>query len=387
MSKTVRYKLNKGGGKRNKRRKFDGGSKKKSVAFLPKLCKICISFLFVCLIGYWFFVAYTTVRDIKIIDVVGQESDVVEFADMGKVRRTLIVYENPNSSDRQNLFILAVFHNEDLSETLFYYFPKNLYLEDFLTGKHISIENLTDAGDSYMYEEKYAYVINQIEEQMAVNFDSYVWFGSEISKNFVSDSDRWGYNEDEVLQIFSKLSFFNLIPKYYKVHVFEDYFHSNMSFLEMYSYFQNIRGTISAKSYKYIDIREESLFENITLSSGKNARSLNVREMDISLRENIDILRTRDLTKEHVKVEIYNGTEIPGYARVMARKVYNAGCRVIRHENSGRIYENTTIYVSDSQRFENGLSVVGNILPNANIVEGRPDFLTTGDIVIVLGIE
>jgi hypothetical protein len=35
-----------------------------------------------------------------------------------------------------------------------------------------------------MYKDKYAYVIRQIEEQMAMNFDSYIWFGSEIRKKF-----------------------------------------------------------------------------------------------------------------------------------------------------------------------------------------------------------
>lgn len=384
MSKSVRYKLNKSKGKRSRRRKV-GKSKKVFRVSFKKLLKLLVLLTLVCILGFWFFVAYRTVTEIKVRDVVGFDSEIVNFAQHGNVRKTLLIYEDPNSSEEKNLFILAIIFNSDTSEVLIYYFPGNIYIHDYFAEKYISIENLTYAGNSYMYEEKYAYVIRQIEEQMSVKFDSYIWFGSEVARNFVSDNERWGYSEKDVFGLFSKLSFFNLITKYYKVYLFEEFLHSNMNFVEMYAYFQSIKGIVNSGNYKFVNLGEKSMTREVVLGSGKTVRSLDMNAIDISLRGEIDIVRSRDLSREHVKVEVYNGTDIPGYARIMARKIFNAGCRVIRYENSSQNYDQNYIYIPDKERFPNGLEVVNSIVEDAIIVVGRPDFLTTGDIVVVLG--
>jgi hypothetical protein len=387
MSKSVRYKLHKTSGGKKKKRNVGKKVKKGKNFLFSKPLKILFFIVGLSILGYWFFVAYTTVRDIKIMDVIGDESEVVEFADSQRIRRTLIIYEQPNSTEEKNLFLLAVIYNADTSEALIYHFPKDLYINDYFANKYISVENLTYAGESYMYNEKYAYVVRQIEEQMAINFDSYILFGSEIGKNFVSADDNWGRSKEDVLQIFSKLSFVNLMPKYYKVHCFEEYFHSNMSFLEMYAYFQNIRGIILSDNHEYINLGDESFVRETELGSGANVKALSLSAVDKSLRENIDISRTKDLRAEHVKVEIYNGSEIAGHASVVARKIHNAGCRVIRYENASKPYEQTKIYVSDKEKFVAGLEVVNDIVKDAIIIEGRPEFLTTGDIVVILGLN
>jgi len=369
MSKSVRYKLHKTlGGKKKKR--SEGKNVKKRKNFLSsKPLKILFFIVGFSILGYWFFIAYTTVRDIKIVDVVGDDSEIVEFANSQGVHRTLIIYEQPNSTEEKNLFLLAVIYNADTSEALMYHYPKDLYINDYLANKHISVENLTYAGESYMYNEKYAYVIRQIEEQMAINFDSYILFGSEIGKNFVSADDNWGRSKEDVLQIFSKLSFVNLMPKYYKVHFFEEYFHSNMSFLEMYAYFQNIRGIIVSDNYQYFNLKDEDFVRDTVLGNDANVEVLNLFAVDESLRE------------------VYNGSEIAGHARVAARKIHNAGCRVIRYENASKPYEQTEIYVSDKEKFVAGLEVVNEVVKDAVIIEGRPEFLTTGDIVVILGLN
>ncbi len=393
MGKSVRYKLNKVyvGRKKsrvvNRKKKSTKNVKKKSNVFFPKFLKIFSLLILFSLIGYWFFIAYTTIRDIKVTDVIGDESEIVDFVDIGRIKRTLIIYEEPNSSEEKNLFLLAVIYNADTSEALIYHYPRDLYINDYFANKHISVRNLTYAGQSYMYKEKYAYVVRQVEKQMAIDFDSYILFGSEISKNFVSSDDNWGNNKDDVFEIFSKLSFINLMPRYYKAHFFEEYFHSNMGFLEIYSYFQSIRGIISSENYEYIDLMGEKFVMDTTLGSGHNVKEINLFALDESLERNIDISRTRALRAEHVKVEVYNGSDIQGYARTIARRIHNAGCRVIRYENASKLYDNTKIYVSDMEKFPNGLEIVSGIVQDASVVEGRPEFLTTGDIIVVLGLD
>ncbi len=387
MAKSVRYKLNRNICRKNKKRRVKnrGVSKVKKVRNLKPL-KIFLSIIAFVILGYWFFVAYTTVREVKIVDVVG-ENEIVEFADAGQIRRMLLIYEEPNASEANNLFILAVIHNTDISQMLVYHLPGDIYINDYFTKKYISVKDLTYAGKSYMYRDKYAYVIKQIEEQMAINFDSYVLFGSEISKNFISDSSTWGNSEEEVLTIFSKLSLFNLMPRYYKVHLFEEYFHSNMSFLEMYSIFQSLEGVVVSDNYEYFYLGDDEFVREVTLGGSRDVKALNTVAFDQSLRANIDISRTRALRGEHVKVEVYNGSDIPGYARTIARRIYNSGCRVIRFKNASVPYDETKIYVSDMEKFVNGLEVVNDIVKEATVVEGRPSFLTTGDIIVVLGMD
>lgn len=386
MAKSVRYKLNRSSGGRKKRRVKGKSKTKFKKIYNLKPLKILFLIVAFSLLGYWFFIAYTTVRDIRVTDVVG-ESEIMEFADSEGIHRTLIIYEEPNTSEKNNLFMLAVIHNFDTSEALIYHFPGDIYINDHFVNQYISIQNLTYAGESYMYREKYAYAIRQIEEQMAINFDNYVLFGSQIGKNFVSDSSNWGSSKEEVLSLFSKLSFVNLMPRYYKVHLFEEHFHSNMNFLEMYSKFQNIQGIVASDNYEYVNLGEDGFVVEKVLGSGKKAKILNTYALDESLRENLDISRTKGLRGEHVKVEVYNGSDIPGYARTIARQIYNSGCRVIRFENTSVLYDETKIYVADKEKFSTGLDVVTSVVKEARIIEGRPDFLTTGDIVVVLGMD
>ncbi len=382
MGKSVQYKLNK---TKKNTPKSRGKKTKVSFPFL-KYLKILILFVLIFILGYWFYIAYRTVAEVKVQDVVG-DSEVVTFSAESKVQKTLIVYQDPNATEEKNLFILAVIYNEDTSEALLYYFPSNLYLSDYFTDQYISVENLTYAGNSYMHKDKQAYVIRQIEEQMAVKFDSYIWFGSEISRNFISDDSMWGYKKDDVLTMFSKLSFVNLIPRYYKVNLFYDHLHSNKNFLEMYTLFQNVQGVLAAGNYQYVDLKDETMLTNVVLGNGAKVHSLNLSAMDKSLRSNIDILRTKDLSREHVKVEVYNGSDVPMQARVMARKIHNAGCNVIRHENAAQTYEENYIYIPNKEKFPNGLEIVSSVVGDAVIVDGRPEFMTTGDIIVVLGGE
>lgn len=379
MGKTVRYKLNKcSSSSRKKKGKRGSKGKKLPRLFCFKHLKTVLLLLLILALGYWIYIAYTTVRDIKIVDVIG-ESEVVEFSQEEVVRKSLVVYEDPNATEQKNLFILAVIYNPDISESLTYYFPKNLYVKDYLSNREIPVCTLTYAGDSYMYDEKYAYVVRQIEEQMGIKFDSYVWLGSKIGENFVGDISN------DPLSVFSSLSLVNLMPRYYKVHLFEEYFHSNMSFLEMYSFFQNMNALVSSGNNEFVDLGTKEMTFETSLSTGEKVRVLSTSSIDDSLRGNIDVLRTRDLSREHAKIEVYNASDIQGYAQVMGRKIYNAGCRVIRYETASEQYDETKIYVTDKERFANALSVVSSVVSEAEVIEGRPSFLTTGDIIVVLG--
>ncbi len=94
----------------------------------------------------------------------------------------------------------------------------------------------------------------------------------------------------------------------------------------------------------------------------------------------------RELEKERVRVEVYNGSGLSGYASQYARKIRNSGCEVVRYDNAPKEQDETQFFVPKQEDFPRSLSVVFEIFPGTyEIVQSRPSFMTTGDIVIILG--
>lgn len=107
---------------------------------------------------------------------------------------------------------------------------------------------------------------------------------------------------------------------------------------------------------------------------------------DTVWRDFIDGMIDRELEKERVRVEVYNGSGLSGYASQYARKIRNSGCEVVRYDNAPDEQEKTQFYVPKKDDFTNSLGVIFELFPGTyEIVEGRPSFMTTGDIVIILG--
>jgi hypothetical protein len=66
----------------------------------------------------------------------------------------------------------------------------------------------------------------------------------------------------------------------------------------------------------------------------------------------------------------------------------NNGCDVVRFGNTPELLERTQIYVSDENEFNDSLKVVAEVLfDRYEILEERPSFMTTGDIVVLLGAD
>jgi hypothetical protein len=58
----------------------------------------------------------------------------------------------------------------------------------------------------------------------------------------------------------------------------------------------------------------------------------------------------------------------------------------VRYENAPSTSDRTVVYVSNKENYRNSLAIVTEILSGSfDLVEGRPAFMTTGDIVVVLG--
>jgi hypothetical protein len=393
MPKSFRYKigkvcentLNTSKGRVVDRRRIGEKPKIDKVKF-KKCLKIIVSVVLLLFLLNWLYSAYATFSTIRITDVVEGYDEVIDFAQKDEVRKTIIVYEDPESEEERNLLILLVIFNTDTSDALIYHFPEDLYIREDFNGKYISVADLTYAGNTYMYKAKYAYVLGQISNQIAMDIDSYIWIGSEMGSEFFGNNRDWS-SEKDVLKIFSSLSTFRLLTTYRKSEIIVDSLYSNMNFIEVYRYLQQIRGVIGLNNYRYINLADEGTIDEVTLGTGRKVDVLNLGAFDKTLISNYGILMSRKLAREHVKVEVYNGSNVPMYARKVARRIYNSGCNVVRYTNSPETYEKNYIYIPNPEEYQAGLAKILTIVEDPVIVEERPDFFTTGDIIVVLGIN
>ena len=116
--------------------------------------------------------------------------------------------------------------------------------------------------------------------------------------------------------------------------------------------------------------------------------TINIAEYDKALRRRLVDVIDRDLEKERVRIEVYNGSGGEGKAGIYARKILNNGCDVVRFGNAPDPLEKTKVFISDKNEFGASLAVVEEVLfGRYEILEERPSFMTTGDIVILLGKE
>lgn len=98
--------------------------------------------------------------------------------------------------------------------------------------------------------------------------------------------------------------------------------------------------------------------------------------------------KATDLLLEQPKVEVYNGTGVTGLAGRYARFFRNSGFTVTRVEDSLDYYETTTIYVPERSQYEKSVEVlVHDMGKEVAVREDAPGFLSTADIIVVLGYD
>lgn len=92
------------------------------------------------------------------------------------------------------------------------------------------------------------------------------------------------------------------------------------------------------------------------------------------------------ISKEQARVEIFNSTNIFGLGAFRARWLRNIGVDVIRVGDTSKHYEKTTVYTGEKKKYVNTINAIKkSFKENVEFVEGMPDFICTGDVIIVLG--
>ncbi len=351
---------------------------KKGNEVLTKIFRLFIRILLpLSLFGFAVFIFYSFLKlsTIKVPDIIG-DSKRVHLSEYQGLNKSLFLFRNEDQVVASFVLVL----NEKSNKIVGYYIPPSVYLNDYsgnLKGD-VKVRDLIYAGEVLEKGAGIEYAIWEIQNLVAFKFDSY--FVVDVSDNNVELE-----HFDRILEQYSKLVVL-LYPgqseeKFRRIE-------SNKSSVEIFLKFRKFRNRLNYRQsdVNIIDISKPEFTSNLVLESGEAVKKVNLDKIDLMFNENIDIAKNEELLREQVKVEVYNGSDISGVASTYARMIENSGCEVIRVGNAPNEYVETEIFVSDEMKFDNSLDIIKDLfIQDIKISNNRPKFLTTGDIVVILG--
>ena len=282
----------------------------------------------------------------------GMISDLFVFENDGKVSNIeILVYGN----DKKNMLKLTV--------------PTWIYVSEESVDE-FPISSLQSVGEFLNYGSGKEYTVEYLSDLFGIKFDSYVWLvdSSESIEDFQEDLSVWSilfdfkYSEELKGHIYSNLPILNLITQV--------------------NYISSVMGDYD---YKEVDMSNCCLKE-VVVSGDNKQQHFDKRAFDSEFSKYVDDLVSREVEMERVNVEVYNASDISGLASRYARKIRHTGCRILRYDNAPNLFENTVIFVPELEGYENSLGLVRDVMgEGVELRYGRPQFITTGDIVVVLG--
>ncbi len=381
--------------------------KKKARKIHFSIEKIFFLFLIVGALTYGIY-AYIGFKNIKSIDVLRESNS--DFYLLSKRKdqldKTLIVFEQEyNGKDKISMAYLYS-ENKEKEISVLTYIPGWVEYteveEDF--GSSIPISSFKFAGEFLSQGRGFEYAIWQFEQLLGGNIDEYIWISSDAFEVF---SDKLGEVSGDSIyaqyytngfdsnqeafflnSFISKLGWINLALSSSKFKDSEAVIYSSFPTLgnTVAKLKQIHSSTLSTRPF-LIDLSSSKYLSQQEASSGVGITSyINTSEYDLVWREFADDMIDRELERERVRVEIYNGSGMSGYASQYARRIRNSGCEVVRYDNAPVQQEKTQFYVPKPDEFKYSLEVIFELFPGSyEIVQGRPSFMTTGDVVIILG--
>lgn len=266
-----------------------------------------------------------------------------------------------------------------------------------ITRKDVStarIKDLMVIGELQTPPMLLAFPVYELEELLALHVDGYLMITDEISddignlalgetpmdrtegiKGYEKRAEEMGSYWVEFLNNVSVLSIWRnraILPK----------IESNMEVMDVYRFIK-VFGAIPDDGVIVRTVSDSALSEQID-ERGNTVNLVTPAAVDEILSE---IERDERMNREQARIEIFNGTSINGLGSRFERWITHVGGEVIRVKNAPGRVERTKIYVTDPQDYEYSVGRVSSLFETAEIVEGRPEFITTGDIIIVIGMD
>jgi len=319
-----------------------------------------------------------------------ESSKIIDLTKQEGVDKTAVIIEG---GDKEITSIYIFITNKESARTLAIHIPPWVYVDDYSNSfeSYYPARSIIYSGYTINPEKKYEYAIWQIENLTAINVDSYIIIGDEAVQNLNKAYGIHLETEDKqvIIDSLREFSILKTIVNYSNFKPSLDDIYSNLTLVELYKTIESLKNYIvfaDIENTIWIDISDPAYWSEYTLETSEVVKKYNSSAVDLKIEENIDIIRNKDLQKELVKVEVFNGSGLARAAERYSRKINNAGCTVVRFGNAPEELEKTRVYIMRPEDFPSSLEVVRSILgDDVEIIQERPSFMTTGDIIIVLG--
>jgi hypothetical protein len=324
------------------------------------------------------------------------------------LEKTMFLFEQGEGEDRTISSVYILLTNKEKGNSIVVYIPGFVYFngleEDF--GSPIPISSLRYAGEFLQEGMGVDYSLWQINQILGFRVHDYIWFTAEAGQTLnevygspdnIKDKYKEAYSEngmtlsDSYLKLHAISAQHSPIKTFLRVNTIKNMDQkvlSNLSFTSTLRRLGAFEDTVVETNTLVLDLSSPEYSSEELSDLGGQIRTINLPEYDKNLRRNyIDVI-DREVERERVRVEVYNGSSASGKAGIYARKILNNGCDVVRFGNTPELLERTQVYVSDEEEFNDSLKVVAEVLfDRYEMLEERPSFMTTGDIVVLLGAD
>jgi hypothetical protein len=256
------------------------------------------------------------------------------------------------------------------------------------------VRDLSVIGDLQVEPIPFAYLYYQLQELYALPIDGYVVFPEDIAEQVGvfagvgSPADavdgHKGYEEWSEEWANYWTGFFRSVSLF-KIWMHRDLvpgIDSNMDVVDLYTFVHDF-AALPEKSVA-VHVLSDAMVEKTIDERGEQVSVVSISSIDAVLSE---LGKDDRMDREQARIEIFNGTEISGWGSRYERWVKHLGGDVIRVKNAPQQSHGTVIFVTDRDEYAYTVDRISSLWDHVTITEGRPDFITTGDIIIVLGVD
>ena len=370
------------------KKKYRSEKPKKKVSFLKLLFVLGSAFLI--FYSIFFVVKFFSVKSVD-VTLSNNSGNYLLAGKSGDLEKTLIIFEEGEGNGRRVTDVYVYLVNSVKKQEMLLYVSGDIYfsgLEERF-GNEIAVSSFRYAGDFLQSGRGIEYAVWQFNQLFGFKSNNYIFISAEASavlNDSFSDTSGASGSIDKLEEFDRAFSYERIFLNSSELDLLDGKIYSNLSF-------QNVRlklGQASGGNAKYVrsvlDFSGEKFLREGTLITGEEISVIDVGKSDKEFKVGLQFVLDRQLEMERGRVEVYNGSDISGAAGGIGRKIANSGCDVVRYGNAPENVERTKVYVADMERFKNSYDVVDDSLEiDFELISGRPDFMTTGDIVIILG--
>lgn len=373
----------------------------------------------------------TEVQNVKfqnIVEIDGRESSAV-WNEEEKINILMVGVDYRESGHKQISTLVIMQLYPETGENVLMYVPLDTYVDTDEYGT-VPLKNLIIMGDFEAQDSGYSYAFETIEEKSALKFDRYFFYDTSILEDLMVlkggvtirlpseitvedqsnkfqvaafDENRVKLNSNSVLAYIDDVSGGEGARQERQTLFFEGFVNS-WSFLDIWR-MGNIADLLGEKTFSDMSSQEfvavsKYLYRSKNALDTRLIETLDLEETITTEGEKVNLygglplweiwrenLLNDQVALELARVEVFNGSDIFRAASKYSSMMRNEGVDVIRINNAPTDSKDSYLYVQDEDRsYYYTISAIQKIFgEELEVVVGKTDFLSTGDLVVILG--